>query len=211
MVIAALGALAATVVASGVALATIPGPDGTIQGCRKSGGVLRVIDPSKGEKCSKLEVPISWNQQGVKGDQGDPGLPGAPGAPGEPGPPGVPGIDGVNGVNGIDGAPGPRGDKGDPGPQGPPGIPGTGAVTGYEVVSGLIPVAGGGFSSTSVSCPVGKIPTGVDLSASGSVEDHSRLLMTATPVSGHYELAFFNNLTTTVNFAYYVTCINGSA
>ena len=69
--------------ATGVALATIPGSDGIINGCyEKRTGILRVIDPEAGKKCLSLETPISWNQKGLKGD------PGAPGARGERGPAG---------------------------------------------------------------------------------------------------------------------------
>jgi hypothetical protein len=81
MLAAIAGALAATTVAGGVAWATIPGDGGVIQGCyTKIGGILRVIDTGTGQACnSKLEVPINWNQKGVKGDPGAKGTDGAPG------------------------------------------------------------------------------------------------------------------------------------
>ena len=84
--------LAAGCVAVGIAYAAIP--DGnTINGCYgKAGGVLRVTDTAKNQKCSsQFEVPISWNQQGPKGDTGAPGEKGAQGIPGQQGPPGVSG------------------------------------------------------------------------------------------------------------------------
>lgn len=50
---------------------------GVIQGCyTKIGGILRVIDSAKGERCLGIEVPISWNQKGLKGDPGANGAPG---------------------------------------------------------------------------------------------------------------------------------------
>jgi hypothetical protein len=101
---AAVGALAATALAGGAAWATIPGGDGAIQGCYgKIGGVLRVIDVSKGEKCLSVEIPITWNQKGAKGD------PGAAGTPGLPGPPGAKGDAGEAGAAGPPGPPGPAG------------------------------------------------------------------------------------------------------
>lgn len=71
---AAAGALAATAV-SGVAWAAIPDGGGVISGCYlKVGGILRVVDTSKNERClPNLEVPISWSQRGPKGDPGAPG------------------------------------------------------------------------------------------------------------------------------------------
>ena len=49
--------------AGGVAYATIPGDGGVIQGCyTKVGGIVRVIDTGKGQRCLDIEVPISWNQ-----------------------------------------------------------------------------------------------------------------------------------------------------
>lgn len=86
------GLLAVGFAAVGIAYAAIP--DGnTINGCYgKFGGVLRVIDTAKNQKCSNaLEVPISWSQtgpQGIKGDKGEPGTPGAKGDKGDPGQPG---------------------------------------------------------------------------------------------------------------------------
>jgi Collagen triple helix repeat (20 copies) len=108
LIAATAGALAATALAGGVAWAAIPASDGTIQGCYgKVGGVLRVIDPSKGEKCPSVEIPISWSQKGAKGDPGTAGTPGAPGAPGvkgDKGDQGIPGQPGQAGTNGTDGS-----------------------------------------------------------------------------------------------------------
>src|ERR1700690_1291776 len=99
LIAATAGALAATALAGGVAWAAIPGSDGTIQGCYgKVGGLLRVIDPSKGERCLGAEVPISWNQKGSKGDPGVKGDSGAKGSSGAKGDSGIQGLPGTNGT-----------------------------------------------------------------------------------------------------------------
>lgn len=54
----------------GVALGSIPGPDGTISGCySKATGALRVINAPT-QTCSKSQTPISWNQTGPQGPPG---------------------------------------------------------------------------------------------------------------------------------------------
>jgi hypothetical protein len=84
------GAAAVLALAGSVAWAAIPGPEGLIQGCyTKVGGIVRVIDTAKNERCLGIEVPISWNQ---KGQQGPAGKDGANGQPGQPG---------TNGTNGV--------------------------------------------------------------------------------------------------------------
>ncbi len=84
---AAAGAVAASVLAGGIAWAAIPGAGGVIDGCyQKNEGLLRVIDRATAA-CLPSEVPISWSAQGLEG---------AKGAPGAPGPPGVNGRDGVD-------------------------------------------------------------------------------------------------------------------
>ena len=81
LIAAAAGALTATALAGGVAWAAIPGDGGVIRGCyTKVGGVVRVVDTAKGQAClPNLEVPLSWNQQGPKGE---PGVNGGTGASG---------------------------------------------------------------------------------------------------------------------------------
>ncbi len=60
----------------------IPGPDGVIHGCfKRSGGTLRVIDPSI-ETCGSNENPLSWGQVGPQGETGATGATGEAGAPG---------------------------------------------------------------------------------------------------------------------------------
>jgi hypothetical protein len=61
------------VVAGGVAYAAIPGADGTINGCYKTGdGTLRVIDAEAGATCKTNEKPIAWSQTGPPGEPGGP-------------------------------------------------------------------------------------------------------------------------------------------
>ena len=102
---AVVGALAATTLTGGIAWAAIPDHDGAIHGCyTKVGGVLRVIDTAKGQKClANLEVPITWNERGPKGDPGTAGVDGAPGRQGEPGPAGPPGPSGAASLDALDG------------------------------------------------------------------------------------------------------------
>lgn len=117
------GAAVAIVLAGGVAVAAIPGDGGVIQGCyTKVGGLLRVIDTAKGQKChSSLEIPISWSQKGQQGAQGIQGPAGQNGAPGERGPQGEQGPSGKDGVDGQNGQPGPQGERGSQGERGPAG------------------------------------------------------------------------------------------
>ncbi len=105
---AAVGALAATALAGGVAWAVIPGPDGVIRACfRTEDGRLRVIDPASPEKkmraCDHKEIAIQWNQvgpQGPKGDQGPQGLKGDQGPKGDTGATGATGLQGPQGPAG---------------------------------------------------------------------------------------------------------------
>ena len=84
----AVGAVVGAVLAAGAAatIAAIPSADGVINGCyQKNVGNLRVIDPSKGDKCRPSEIPIKWSQTGPRGATGRdrPGGPqGATGAEG---------------------------------------------------------------------------------------------------------------------------------
>jgi hypothetical protein len=56
--------------AGGLAYATIPGPQGVIQGCySKANGSLRVID-APASSCTSKETALAWNQQGVAGPPG---------------------------------------------------------------------------------------------------------------------------------------------
>jgi hypothetical protein len=116
----------ALAVGAGVAYATIPASgSGVISGCfEKRTGILRVIDAEAGKKCTQYETPISWNQQGPKGDRGEIGQPGPngdTGLTGPPGPKGEKGDLGPQGERGLDGPSGPQGAAGQTGPRGPQG------------------------------------------------------------------------------------------
>jgi hypothetical protein len=64
LLVLATGAVLAAV--RGIAYASIPGPDGLINGCRhKNSGALRVIDSEA--TCSSSEVALNWNQAGPTG------------------------------------------------------------------------------------------------------------------------------------------------
>jgi collagen triple helix repeat protein len=124
---ALVAGLALLAVGGGVALATIPDSGGVISSCyNKSGGALRVIDPSV-SRCSSGEQPLTWNQTGPQGATGPQGLKGDAGQQGPQGPqgdtgaPGSQGDTGSQGPTGPQGAQGPAGPQGDPGPPGPPG------------------------------------------------------------------------------------------
>ena len=158
--------IAATVVAliaagATVAVAAIPGPDGTIDGCyTKVGGILRVIDKAKGESChSKLETAIKWSQTGPRGPAG---APGPQGLKGDAGPAGADGDAGPAGINGDQGPAGPAGAKGD---QGEPGQTAPWAFIG---ANGLIQRSGGELITSKKGSGTGHFcvqPTGLTLTA----------------------------------------------
>jgi Collagen triple helix repeat (20 copies) len=136
LAVAAAG-LAVLIVGGGVAMATIPGSGGVINGCyNKTGGALRVIDPAVAS-CSNGESPLNWNQTGPQGPQGPKGDTGAQGAQGDVG------------------AQGPQGVKGDQGPTGPTGLKGDPGRDGTSVTSAAEPAgsncASGGSRFTSAS------------------------------------------------------------
>jgi hypothetical protein len=86
---AAVAAMTGTAWATGT-IASIVGPDGTINGCYKSDadkagqkGDLRLV--AAGEACKSGELAIQWSQQGPKGDQGIQGIRGPEGPEGPAG------------------------------------------------------------------------------------------------------------------------------
>ena len=115
--LAIVGLVALVLGVAGIAWATIPSSsENIIYGCyTKIGGVLRVIDTEKGQSCTRLELPISWSQQGPPGPKGEPG---------PQGPKGDTGATGAQGPAGATGETGPKGDTGPVGPQGTQGEPG---------------------------------------------------------------------------------------
>ncbi|MHB1244580.1 MAG: hypothetical protein ACYC1P_14440, partial [Gaiellaceae bacterium] len=143
------GLVLAAALVGGAAWATIPGTDGTIQGCYTKGNSnLRVVDSA--DDCRNSETAISWNEKGQRGATGAAGANGLDGAkgdkgdPGETGPSGAKGVDGRDGATGPAGAPGPTGaaclptdpacvgPQGETGPQGPQGPQGLKGDTGAQ-------------------------------------------------------------------------------
>jgi hypothetical protein len=79
MRIAGVLAGAALLFGGGVAVASIPAPDGTVKGCYKNnGGDLKVIDSAA--SCPGGYTPLNWSQTGPSGPQGEQGPQGEPGA-----------------------------------------------------------------------------------------------------------------------------------
>ena len=139
-VLACAGSLAAVATTRGAAESNV------ILACRaKVTGLLRVVSDSS--KCTKRELPISWNIQGPAGSAGSPGPAGPAGAQGPKGDQGIPGV---------------KGDKGDTGPAG--GIAGRHVVEAFDVSSN-------GFAQQIVQCPTGQVPTGGGSAISGQIGD----------------------------------------
>jgi len=131
-------AVAAMLVAGGVAYATIPGSGGTIHGCyAKSGGALRVIDAGV-TNCKSTETSLDWNVQGQQGPQG---------------------AQGPQGPAGPQGAPGPQGSQGPAGPQGPTGA--SGLSHAYATSTTSVPVAQSPAYSSVAS--IANVPAGTYL------------------------------------------------
>ena len=171
----AAGAVAATALAGGIAVAAIPSAGGVIHGCyQKNEGQLRVLDADT-DSCRPSELPISWNAEGPQGVQGPQGIQGAQGPQGERGPQGETGPQGQQGAQGQpgqqgpQGPPGPQGERGAQGQQGPQGergpqgTPGPAGAQGPAGVSGWVVVSPGfealdsleEFTRSAV-CPAGK-------------------------------------------------------
>jgi hypothetical protein len=155
LVAAAVGALVATVLAGGIAWAAIPGDGGVIQGCYlKIGGILRVVDTAKGQRCTALEVPLSWNQTGQPGPQG------LPGAAGQQGPQGEKGDNGDPGAQGPQGERGPQGEQGPAGPRGEAGPAGSGGVSGLQWIGQQTGSDSSLRKGGTAVCPAGKVALG---------------------------------------------------
>jgi len=163
-----VGAVVGAVLAAGAAatIAAIPSADGVINGCyQKNVGNLRVIDPSRGDKCRPSEIPIKWSQTGPRGPTGPTGpagpqgptgpqgLTGNTGATGPAGPTGPQGLKGDTGATGATGATGLTGATGPTGPTGPQGLKGD---TGAQGPPG--PAGDSGLANQ--TCPTGASVTG---------------------------------------------------
>lgn len=87
--LAALGITGSMLMVGGLAVASIPGPTGVINGCRSnSTGLIYVKDSS--ESCGFNMTALPWNQTGPQGPAG------AAGAQGPAGPAGPSGISGLH-------------------------------------------------------------------------------------------------------------------
>jgi hypothetical protein len=144
----------------GVALAAIPGGDGTINGCYlKITGTLRVIDPAKGQHCvASLETAISWNQHGA---------PGLPGPKGDAGPAGPKGDTGATGATGDAGSQGPAGPPGPQGSAGPAGPAGAGALWALVRSDGQVQAGSTGVTATQIKTGEYRITFPQDVSHCG--------------------------------------------
>jgi hypothetical protein len=130
-----ISATAAALVAGAVAVAAIPGPDGTITGCySNTNGSLRVVNAAA--NCVAGETVLTWSKTGPTGPKG---------------PTGANGPKGATGPKGANGAAGP---KGATGPAGPKGTTGAAGAAGAKGATGAV----GPKGSTGASGPVG--PTG---------------------------------------------------
>ena len=128
--------------AAGIAMASIPGGGGVINGCYNStNGSLRVIDSSAGDACKTGETAIQWNQVGPQGPAGPAG------------PQGPTGPEGPAGPAGPQGPEGPQGPVGATGPQGPAGVSGVSTHLGDKVD---VPRDFGAHTSIA-RCPAGQV------------------------------------------------------
>jgi hypothetical protein len=107
------------------------GDAATIYGCYgKILGVVRIV--SGPNQCDRLEIPISWNSEGL---------------------PGLPGVAGAQGPAGTQGAPGPQGPAGSVGPMGPAGPAGPQGPAGtvpQEVLKAICDLV---TSGVGITCP----------------------------------------------------------
>ena len=66
---AVIALTAVVAVAGGMVVASIPAPDGTINGCyQKNNGQLRVVESAS--QCNPSELALTWQQEGPPGPQG---------------------------------------------------------------------------------------------------------------------------------------------
>lgn len=105
------GAVAVLGIGTTGVMAAIPDGQGTIHGCYKNSGDLRVVDTH--ETCRSNETGLLFNQQGPRGETGPTG------------PRGLQGEAGPQGPGGDTGPAGPQGPAGERGPAGSPGLPHT--------------------------------------------------------------------------------------
>ena len=104
-------------------LAVAAGPDeATIHACKHvRTGLVRIVRTSS--SCRRIELPVSWNVRGPRGERG------------APGPAGPQGATGPEGSAGAAGAQGPAGPQGERGPAGQPGAASLSALAGTPCVT----------------------------------------------------------------------------
>ena len=159
-----LGAIGAALAVAGVASATIPSAAGGYTACQtRTGGVLRMIDPSlpgspsRRSRCVSGELKITWNRSGATGRAGVRGLKGAAGATGHAGARGLKGAAGAQSAPGVAGVAGTTGPTGGPGPSGPAGNAGAAGTAGSAGATGTTGNAGptGTTGTTGTTGPTG--------------------------------------------------------
>ena len=175
LVSAAVGAIAATLVAGGVAWATIPAANGVINACYRVSeddqkGQVRLVHDAG--SCRNNEAPVSWSHTGPQGLQGPQGIQGPKGDRGEQGPQGEQGLQGV------------QGPKGDPGPMRPP-VTFTDHRTVFSYVWGDVEDLNSleGFDVT-VTCPSGTTPVSGGYEGDSLATQHSSFIANGWRVSG---------------------------
>jgi hypothetical protein len=154
LITAAAGAVAATAVAGGIAIAASPAPSGVIHGCyQKNNGQLRVVE-SDSEACHASELPIAWNAEGpagVPGPAGTSGVDGRDGADGRDGTDGAAGQPGADGRDGIDGAAGRDGTDGAAGQPGADGQDGVSVTSTAEPAGANCATGGASFTAANAT------------------------------------------------------------
>jgi hypothetical protein len=199
---AAAGALAAVLVAGGVALATVPSPAGVINGCMKdANGQLRVVDA--GEHCLPAETAIAWNVRGEQGEKGEKGDKGDRGLAGADGPPGRDGVDGRNGSDGVDGADGADGADGVSvtSAHEPAGTNCTNGGSRFTSVSGTTYACNGSAGSNSQVWTKARNVNGSNVVVGPSLVDPTEIITMAVPTGNyvvHGKAQFVNTAGTTV-------------
>jgi hypothetical protein len=86
VVLALAGVIVLT--AGAAASASVPFGEGRIQACIAPGGSIRIIDADAGDKCTRTEKRVAWNQRGPAGPVGPTGPVGPSGSAGPTGPAG---------------------------------------------------------------------------------------------------------------------------
>jgi hypothetical protein len=161
------GLLAAASLIVSLHTASIPAPDGTIDGCYSNLTHALFVEDSNGS-CPLLTTPLNWNQTGPQGPAGPTGATGPQGATGAQGP---------------------------VGPAGPPGasseatwlsqVVGTYTTTNDYSTAPVVP-------SVTLNCPTGSYITAFYVYVSGNVPDSTPLPVTWDLGDYYSQLNSFN-------------------